>query len=191
MDFKLEKMALQWLAIARGHRVIYGVRFNSECATVEAMWAYIVSVLRQILDGKAATLVTNVVSYLAHIVKPDVAGRLFNRPTEPEPECCQWQLYTLAVGAYLSLAAGLSAESVFALQRAYSGFSNTKASTAGHARSSRSRSWAPSPRTHWGTRTPWATTRRRTCGGGRLAPRRHWQHVRAVVNATGSTSSSF
>ena len=60
-------MALQWLAIARGHRVIYGVRFNSECATVEAMWAYIVSVLRQILDGKAATLVTNVVSYLAHI----------------------------------------------------------------------------------------------------------------------------
>ena len=67
VDFKLEKMALQWLAIARGHRVIYGVRFNSECATVEAMWAYIVSVLRQILDGKAATLVTNVVSYLAHI----------------------------------------------------------------------------------------------------------------------------
>ena len=138
VDFKFEKTALQWLAIARGHRVIYGVRFNSECATVEAMWAYIVSVLRQILDGKAATLVTNLVSYLAHIVKPDVAGRLFNRPTEPEPECCQWQLYTLAVGAYLSLAAGLSAESVFALQRAYSGFSNTKASTAGHARSSRS-----------------------------------------------------
>ena len=94
------------------------------------MWAYIVSVLRRILDGKAATLVTNLVSCLAHTIKPDVAGRLFNRPTE-----C-WQLYTLAVCTDLSLTAGLSAESVFALQRAYSGFGNTKASTSGHARSS-------------------------------------------------------
>ena len=129
-DFKFEKTALQWLAISRGHRVIYGVRFHSECAPVESMWAYIVSVLRPMLDGKASTLVTNLVSCLAHTIKPDVAGRLFNRPTE-----C-WQLYTLTVGANLSLAAGLSAESVFALQRAYSGYGNTKASTSGHARSS-------------------------------------------------------
>ena len=36
----------------------------------------------------------------------------------------------------MSLAAGLSADSVFARERAYSGYGNTKAPTSGHARSS-------------------------------------------------------
>ena len=51
---------------------------------------------------------------------PNVAGRLFNLPTK-----C-WQPYTLAAGANLSLAFGLSAESIFALQCVYSGYGSPK-----------------------------------------------------------------
>ena len=65
-DFKYEKTMLQWLAYERGHRVIYGVRFHCECAVVEAMWAYIVSKLRQEVDGKSSTLVVALVEKLAY-----------------------------------------------------------------------------------------------------------------------------
>ena len=47
-----------------------------------------------------------------------------------------WQPYTLAAGTNLSLASGLSAESIFALQCAFSGYGNRTASTSRHAQAS-------------------------------------------------------
>ena len=73
---------LQWLAYNRGHTIIYGVRFHYECAPVEALWAYIVYLLRSLLDGTPGTLLALLSQYLAWAVKPDVSARLFNRPTE-------------------------------------------------------------------------------------------------------------
>jgi hypothetical protein len=110
---------LQWLAFHAGHSVIYGVRFHCECAPVEALWAYIVHMLRQLLDGTPGTLLALLGTFLAWAVKPDVSARLFNRPTE-----C-WLLYTLAVvSSGSTLEAGLSAPDVVDLQRAFSGYSN-------------------------------------------------------------------
>jgi hypothetical protein len=79
-DFKFEKTMLQWIAFSKGHSVVYGVRFHCECAPVEALWAYIVHLLRQKLDGTPATLLALLAEFLAWAVKPDVSARLFNRP---------------------------------------------------------------------------------------------------------------
>lgn len=118
-DFKFEKTMLQWIAFSKGHSVVYGVRFHCECAPVEALWAYIVHLLRQKLDGTPATLLALLAEFLAWAVKPDVSARLFNRPTE-----CTL-LYTLGVVSPGSvLEAGLSAPQVVDLQRAFSGYSN-------------------------------------------------------------------
>jgi hypothetical protein len=126
-----EKTMLQWYAWERGHRIIYGVRFHCECAPIEAMWAYASHLLRQRLNGTPAVLIELLTSLFAYDIKPDVAARLFNRPTE-----C-WMLYTLFVCMPdKELKAGLSATDVFAIQRAYSGFGNTTASGSAHARSS-------------------------------------------------------
>ena len=103
---------LQWLAWEHGHRIIYGVRFHCECAPIESMWAYIVAQLRDRLDRSPGTLLALLTEFLAYAVKPDVAARLFNRPTE-----C-WMLYTLHVVSNDGLVAGLSAPDVFAIQRA-------------------------------------------------------------------------
>jgi hypothetical protein len=65
-DFASEKTMLQWYAIERGHTVIYGVRFHSECATIESMWAYIVAELRKQIDGRSATLLAFLLAYLAY-----------------------------------------------------------------------------------------------------------------------------
>ena len=138
-NFKHEKTMLQWLALEHGHTVIYGVRFHCECAVVEAMWAYIVSEIRDMVDGTASTLFSTLVNLIAFTIKPDIAGRLFNRPTEA------WMLYTLGVcltGATLppgtaEISAGLSAADTLAIQRAYSGYGNAKAgSGSAHPRAS-------------------------------------------------------
>lgn len=131
---------LQWHALEHGHRVIYGVRFHCECAVVEAMWAYLVSEIREMLDGTAATLFAALVNELAFDVKPEIAGRLFNRPTEV------WLLYSLGVCLQAAkgslppgtgeIFVGLSAVDVLAIQRAYSGYGNKKAGGASHARAS-------------------------------------------------------
>ena len=127
-DFKYEKTMLQWLAYERGHRVIYGVRFHCECAPVEAMWSYIVSKLRQQVDGKSSTLVVALVEKLAYGIKPDVAARLFFRPTTYQ------MLYSLAVVSNDELTAGLMAMDVFALMRAFSGYGNKHVTTVAHAK---------------------------------------------------------
>jgi hypothetical protein len=119
---------LQWLAYEHGHRVIYGVRFHCECAAVEAMWSYIVSKLRPQVDGKSSTLVVALVEKLAYGIKPDVAARLFFRPTTYQ------MLYSLAVVSNDGLTAGLLAVDVFALMRAFSGYGNKFATTVAHAK---------------------------------------------------------
>lgn len=139
-NFKHEKTMLQWLALEHGHRVIYGVRFHCECAVVEAMWAYLVSEIREELDGTAATLFAALVNQLAFAVKPEIAGRLFNRPTEA------WLLYSLGVCLQASKGSlppgtaeifiGLLAVDVLAIQRAFSGYGNKKAMGSSHARAS-------------------------------------------------------
>lgn len=121
---------LQWVAWERGHSINYGVRFHCECAPVEALWAFIVHLLRNRLDGTPKMLLALLIEFLAFTVKPDVCPRLFNRPTE-----C-WQLYTLAVVSNDSLEVGLSAPDVIALQSAFSGYSNRAADGAAHARAS-------------------------------------------------------
>ena len=129
-DFKFEKTMLQWIAFNKGHSIVYGVRFHCECAPVEALWAYIVYLLRQKLDGTPAMLLALLAEFLAWAVKPDVSARLFNRPTE----CTLPVLYTLGVVTLNSkLEAGLSAPQVVDLQRAFSGYSNRPRSEIGAA----------------------------------------------------------
>ena len=118
---------LEWLAYKFGHGVMYGVRFHCECAPVESLWAYVVYMLRDRLDGTPGTLLALLAEYFAWAVKPDVSARLFNRPTE-----C-WLLYTLAVVSKPSLEAGLSAPDVVDLQRAFSGYSNRPRAEIGSA----------------------------------------------------------
>ena len=139
-NFKYEKTMLQWLALEHGHRVVYGVRFHCECAVIEAMWAYLVGEIRDSLDGTPATLFLQIISKLAYEIKPDMSGRLFNRPTEA------WMLYTLGVclqaasgsvpAGAKEIFAGLLAADVLAIQRAFSGYGNKKAQGSAHARAS-------------------------------------------------------
>jgi hypothetical protein len=125
-----EKTMLQWYALERGHRVIYGTRFHCECAVIESVWAYIVKQLSTIMDGTASTLVHALINQLAFTIKPDVVQRLLNRPT------LYTLLYSLGVASDDRIPAGLAAVDVFEIMRAFSGYGNKHPTTAAHAKAS-------------------------------------------------------